>query len=308
MTSDVLCALDCGTNSTRLLIETAAGEVLSRQMRITRLGAGVDAGGSLADDAVDRSLRVLEEYRTLMDRYGVTAGRLVATSAARDASNGPAFLAEASAITGVDAEILSGDEEGRLSFLGAMADIEPSVGDDVVLDIGGGSSELVVDADGAMAAFSMQVGCVRLTERCLQSDPPSPGQLDDARAVADEALEGAIRAIPALGALRPKSRLVGLAGTVATLAQLELGLDDYDRSQVHHLWMDLDRIVEWTDDLAAEASATRALRPGMVPGREDVIVGGLIVLVASIERLGLTGCLTSESDILDGLILSLQGS
>jgi len=308
VTSDVLCALDCGTNSTRLLIETAAGEVLSRQMRITRLGAGVDAGGSLADDAVDRSLRVLEEYRTLMDRYGVTAGRLVATSAARDASNGPAFLAEASAITGVDAEILSGDEEGRLSFLGAMADIEPSVGDDVVLDIGGGSSELVVDADGAMAAFSMQVGCVRLTERCLQSDPPSPGQLDDARAVADEALEGAIRAIPALGALRPKSRLVGLAGTVATLAQLELGLDDYDRSQVHHLWMDLDRIVEWTDDLAAEASATRALRPGMVPGREDVIVGGLIVLVASIERLGLTGCLTSESDILDGLILSLQGS
>ena len=308
MDEPVLAALDCGTNSTRVLIETAGGEVVAREMRITRLGQGVDATGALADEAIERTLGVLTEYRGLMDGAGVTAGRLAATSAARDASNGPAFLAEASRTTGVTAEILSGEEEGRLSFDGAMAGLEPAEGANLILDIGGGSTELVMVVDGRLRAHSMQVGCVRVTERTLPSDPPTAVELEAATVMANNALDGAEAAIPELAALPPESRLVGLAGTVATLAMVSGGLDDYDRDQVHHQWLDLEEIRRWRDTLAAEPSAARASRPGMVEGRQDVIVGGLIVLVATLERLGLPGCLTSESDILDGLIASLRSA
>jgi exopolyphosphatase/guanosine-5'-triphosphate,3'-diphosphate pyrophosphatase len=304
MTDDVYAALDCGTNSTRLLVETGSGDVVAREMRITRLGQGVDATGRLADEAVQRTLGVLSEYRAIMDAAGVTKGRLAATSAARDASNGPDFLARASEISGVTAEILSGVEEGRLSYAGATADLEPARGDDVVLDIGGGSSELVLQRDGVLWAHSMQVGCVRVTERTLRSDPPTAFQLDEARAMVDAALDLACVEIPALEGLAPGSRLIGLAGTVATLAMVDLRLRAYDRDQVHHHWLSLDVIRGWLGTLAAETSAGRSARPGMVPGREDVIVGGLVVLVATIERLGLDGCLSSESDILDGLVAS----
>ena len=306
MSDAVFAGLDCGTNSTRLLIETDAGEVLAREMRITRLGQGVDASGALREDAIERTLSVLREYRRLMDNCGVTAGRLAATSAARDASNGPTFLAAASEITGVTAEILSGVEEGTLSFNGATTGLDPVAGDDVVLDIGGGSTEIVIVRDSLLHAYSMQVGCVRVAERTLLSDPPRPEELAAATAMAHEALDGAFEAIPLLSSLAPESRLIGLAGTVATLAQIDQGLDEYRRDAVHHHWLPLDRIRHWRDELAAETTASRRLRPGMVPGREDVIVGGLIVLVATIERLGLEGCLTSESDILDGLVASLR--
>ena len=304
--TEVLAALDCGTNSTRLLIEGAKGEVLAREMRITRLGQGVDATGALRGDAIERTIGVLAEYRALMDALGVTRGRLVATSAARDASNGPVFLSAASEVSGVAAEILSGQEEGHLSFDGAMSGLEPAAGDDLVLDIGGGSSEIVLVSDGRLLAHSMQVGCVRVTERTLLTNPPTRAELDAATDMADEALDRAFEAIPQLAELRPESRLVGLAGTVATLAMLSIGLQDYDREQVHHRWLDLVEIRAWRDRLAGEPSQRRADRPGMVEGREDVIVGGLIVLVATLERLGLDGCLTSESDILDGLIASLR--
>jgi exopolyphosphatase/guanosine-5'-triphosphate,3'-diphosphate pyrophosphatase len=304
MSDAIYAALDCGTNSTRLLIETAGGEVLTRQMRITRLGQGVDATGRLSDEAVERTLVVLRDYRALMDAAGVTEGRLAATSAARDAENGSAFLSRASEVTGVTAEILSGIEEGALSYAGATADLDPAIGDDVVLDIGGGSTELVLRRGAELWAHSMQVGCVRVSERTMPSDPPTPAELAAARAMADEALDGALREIPALGALAPGSRLIGLAGTVATLTMVDLGTADYDRSLVHHHWLSLEAIDRWLGALAAEPAARRALRPGMVAGREDVIVGGIVVLVATIERLGLDGCLSSESDILDGLIAS----
>jgi len=308
VTHRVLAALDCGTNSTRLLVESDSGDVLAREMRITRLGQGVDATGALSDEAMGRTLGVLAEYRTIMDACGVTAGRLAATSAARDASNGPAFLLKASKVSGVDAEILSGEEEGRLSFTGAMAGLEPAAGDNLILDIGGGSTEIVMVRDGRLAAHSMQVGCVRVSERTLANDPPTAEDLAGARAMAEAALDGAFQAMPALGALAPGSRLVGLAGTVATLAMIDLKLEEYDRDRVHHHWLSLERIRQWCDLLAAETSADRARRAGMVPGREDIIVGGLVVLVATIERLGLDGCLSSESDILDGMVASLRSS
>ena len=306
MSDAVLAALDCGTNSTRVLIETASGEVLAREMRITRLGQGVDASGTLAPEAIDRVLGVLEDFRDLMDHFGVSRGRLAATSAARDASNGPGFLAAASEVAGVTAEILSGEEEGALSFAGAMAGLTPSGGDDVVLDIGGGSTEVVLMRGGVHRAHSMQVGCVRVAERTLLSDPPSEPELAAARTMAETALDEACAVIPELEHLAPGSRLVGLAGTVATLAMLDQSLEEYDRNRVHHHWLSREAVVRWCRDLASESSAARSRRPGMLEGREDVIVGGLTVLVATLDRLGLDGLLTSESDILDGMVASLR--
>lgn len=305
--SGALAAIDCGTNSTRLLVESPDGIVLAREMRITRLGQGVDATGVLADEAIERTLSVLAHYRGIMDAHDVVAGRLAATSAARDAGNGAAFLEAASALTGVEAEILSGIEEGRLSFAGATTGLTPVEGWDLVLDIGGGSTEIVVAHDGGIAAHSMQVGCVRVSERTLHGDPPTPAEFAMAEAMVAAALDGAFAALPELADVPARSRMVGLAGTVATLAMVDQNLAVYDREAVHHHWLSLEAIRSWRDVLAAETIAARSRRPGMVEGREDVIVGGLIVLAATLDRLGLDGCLTSESDILDGLVASLRG-
>ncbi len=171
-------AVDCGTNSTRLLVVRASGEVAAREMRITRLGAGVDASRRLQPEAIGRTLAVLEEYRAIMDAENVTRARLVATSAVRDAANADAFLEPASEVVGVRAEVLSGDEEGRVSYEGATDDLPGIAGQTVVIDIGGGSTEIVTLAGGAIAAISLDIGCVRLTERYLKSDPPTADEID----------------------------------------------------------------------------------------------------------------------------------
>ncbi|HUZ09409.1 MAG TPA: Ppx/GppA phosphatase family protein [Acidimicrobiales bacterium] len=300
-------ALDCGTNSTRLLVVGADGAVLDRQMRVTRLGEGVDATGTLARGAVDRTLAVLADYRKTIHSLGVAAARLVATSAVRDATNGADFLAAAGEVTGVDAELLSGEEEGRLAYAGATHDLPPAAGDDVVLDIGGGSTELVVERDGVLRAVSLRLGCVRLTERHLRHDPPTAAELAAAVAAIGSELDRAVAAVPALGALRSGSRLLGLAGTVSTLTMLDRRLDRYERDRVHHAVLDLAAVTHWCGVLAGEPAAARARRPGMDPGREDVIVGGAMVLREVMERFGFDRCLVSEADILDGLVLSLRG-
>jgi exopolyphosphatase/guanosine-5'-triphosphate,3'-diphosphate pyrophosphatase len=305
-TEGPLAALDCGTNSTRLLVVGADGATLDRQMRITRLGQGVDATHALARGAVERTLAVLADYRKTIDALGVVGARLVATSAVRDARNGADFLSAASEVTGVAAELLSGEEEGRLSYAGATADLAPVAGDDVVLDIGGGSTELVVAHDGDLHAVSVDLGCVRLTERYLHHDPPRPDELDAMVAAIGNELDGAVAAVPALGALRPASRLVGLAGTVSTLAMLHQELASYERERVHHAVLSRQVVDRWCSVLAAEPSAARARRPGMDPGREDVIVGGVVVLREVMARFGFDRCLVSEADILDGLVLSLR--
>jgi exopolyphosphatase/guanosine-5'-triphosphate,3'-diphosphate pyrophosphatase len=299
-------AIDCGTNSTRLLVTDASGAEVVRLMRITRLGQGVDATGVLADDAVARCLGVLTEYREAMDRCGVVAGRLAATSAARDAANGREFLDAAGEVTGLVPELLSGEEEGRLSTAGALGDLGPASGPFLVLDIGGGSTELIRSggADRPVdAAVSLQLGCVRITERFLADDPPSPTQLAAAAAhVADE-VDRAVAARPALDGART---LVGLAGTVSTLAALHLGLEVYDRDRIHHSVLSADAVAGWCRTLAGEPATDRLRRPGMVAGREDVIVGGAVVLRVVMDRLGFGACLVSESDILDGLAASVR--
>ncbi len=298
-------AIDCGTNSTRLLVADWMGRPLERLMRITRLGEGVDASGKLAPEAIERCLSVLRDYRGVMERLGVVRGRLVATSAARDADNGDDFLTAAADVSGFDAELLTGTEEGRLSMAGAVSDLIAADGPFLVLDIGGGSTELVTGTgpdDPALTAVSLQVGCVRVAERFLASDPPTPDELAAAAAMIGDLLEAAVAEHPSVLAAHT---LVGLAGTVTTLSSLNMGLDEYDRDRVHHSVLTLDEVDAWYRALAGEIKAARLDRAGMVVGREDVIVAGALVLSVVMHRLDLDRCLVSEADILDGLVAGL---
>jgi exopolyphosphatase/guanosine-5'-triphosphate,3'-diphosphate pyrophosphatase len=306
--STAVAAVDCGTNSTRLLVVRASGEVAAREMRITRLGAGVDSARLLQPEAIRRTLDVLEEYRTIIDAEQVQRVRVVATSAVRDAENSEAFLEPASEVVGVRAEVLSGDEEGRVSYEGATDDLPVIAGQTVVIDIGGGSTEIVTLADGAVAAISLDIGCVRLTERYLRSDPPTTDEIEVAREAINVELDRATQRIPALARLGSGDRLVGLAGTVSTLASLELGLVHYERDRIHHSVLRLSSIEKWCEVLGRERVRERAERVAITSGREDVIFGGALVLKETMLRFSFGECVVSEADILDGLVLELRGS
>ncbi len=300
-------AIDCGTNSTRLLVAQPGGRPLERINRITRLGQGVDTSRRLAPEAIERTLAALRAYRQVMDRLEVGRVRMTATSAARDASNRQEFFDAAEAIVGVRPELLPGDEEGRLSFAGATAELEPQSGPWLVVDIGGGSTELVLgpDSDGSPTAVrSLDVGCVRLTERFLAGDPPTPESVGRARAFTADLLEQAIRDDPRFLEARA---LVGLAGTVASLAAADQGIRGYERERVHHYRLTAPRVEAILDRLASATAAQRREMAGIEPARADVIVGGTIVLSEVMRRFGYEVCLTSEADILDGLILNLYG-
>ena len=306
-------AVDCGTNSTRLIVMASDGTVLEREMRITRLGEGVDATGKLSPGAIDRTLSVLRDFRRTIDKHAVARLRVVATSAARDAVNVEEFEAAAAEIFDVRAEILSGEEEGRLSFAGATAHLPPDrarSGPLLVVDIGGGSTEFVVGHRGAgnvasvpdVAILSLDIGCVRVSERFLRHDPPAPEDLTRAREAVKEDVVAARASLPPLA---PDSVLVGLAGTVSTLVCLEHGITVYDRARVHHATLKRDVVERWLGNLSSEDSHARLARPGMAAGREDVIVGGVLVLAVVMETFGRDLCLVSEDDILDGLAADL---
>jgi exopolyphosphatase/guanosine-5'-triphosphate,3'-diphosphate pyrophosphatase len=303
--TEVVAALDCGSNSTRLLIENAEGHALRRELRITRLSQGVDASSTLEDEALARSYRVLAEYRGFMDEAGVERGLLVATSAVRDASNGEEFLGEASRITGVPAELLSGAQEAAFSYDGATSGLAPDVRTTVVLDIGGGSTEMAMMLGSTMFSYSMQLGCVRVSERTIGHGVVNPEGAAAARQMIDLELDRAFGMVPAFATLDSEVRLVGLAGTVATLAQLDAGLALYDRDAVHHRHLSRATVRRWRDRLASETPEVRLTHPGMMVGREDVLVAGLYVLDAVMERFGVTELLSSENDILDGITASL---
>ena len=302
-----LAAVDCGTNSTRLLVVGTAGDVRAREMTITRLGEGVDASHRLRPEAMERTFTALRDYRSVMDAERVGRIRLVATSAVRDAVNGDEFLLPAAAIIGAPAELLPGREEGRLSYVGATADLPEPDEAVIVLDIGGGSTEVVTRAGGEILSVSLDIGCVRLTERFLRSDPPTTAEVAAAvQAVAAE-LDRAAVAIPALAnPSRAPRRLVGLAGTVSSLAGMELGLAEYDRERIHHSVLSRATVRRWCDVLGAEPVAARARRPGLPVGRQDVIFAGALVLREAMSRFDLPECIVSESDILDGLIMSMR--
>ena len=302
----VRAAIDCGTNSTRLLVVGPGDEALAREIRITRLGEGVDEHHRLAGAAIERTLDVLREYRAVMDARHVERARLVATSAVRDAANREEFLEAAGHAAGVVAELLTGTEEGALAYRGAVGGLGPGAGDDVVVDVGGGSTELVAAAGGQPRVISLDIGCVRLTERCFLHDPPLPEEVADAAHSVDDALAHAERALLELRRRGSGRRLIGLAGTVATLSMLEQGLAAYQRERVHGSVLTLACVERWCEVLAGESSADRLTRPGLMPGREDVILAGALVLRQVMRRFGFERCVVSEADILDGLVASLR--
>lgn len=288
-----------------MLVADATGRELLRLMRITRLGQGVDRTNTLAPDAIDRTVAVLAEYRRAMDAFDVGHIRMVATSAVRDADNGALFTAAAEAAVGVEPEVLSGTEEGTLAYRGASADLDPFKGDTLVVDIGGGSTEITLGRTGSVSSVSLQLGCVRLTERFLKSDPPTATEVMATRAAITEALVGGESKLPALVQLDPARRMIGLAGTVSTLASLKLGLAEYDAERLHHATITLEEIEGTCAKLAALSHRDRRGLVGMVTGREDVLLGGALVLAAVAARYKCGEVIASERDILDGIVLSM---
>jgi exopolyphosphatase/guanosine-5'-triphosphate,3'-diphosphate pyrophosphatase len=348
-------AIDCGTNSLRLLIadvdpRQATMADLARRMEIVRLGQGVDATGRLAPDALDRTFRVLEEYAALISGSAADAVRMVATSATRDAANSAEFVRGVTRILGVPPEVLSGDQEARLSFTGATAELaSPGPAGQrfappyLVVDIGGGSTEFVLggrqpgaavpggmtparaqparaqpDADRAGAAqadtasasagparqitaISVNIGCVRMTERYLHSDPPADTEIAAAVADIDAAIGRAAAEVPAQRACT----LVGLAGSVTTVAGIALGLPAYDASRIHHARIPAGEVHAVTQMLLGQTRAQRGLIGVMHPGRIDVIGAGALVLDRILIRLGFAEVVVSEHDILDGIAWSM---
>ena len=302
-------AIDCGTNSTRLLISDGAN-ALERRTTITRMGQGVDATGKLHPDAIERVVDVLGEYRQLLDQHQVANARITATSAARDASNAEEFFAAAEAAIGFRPEVLSGAEEGRLSFAGATAELFDADGSPVleglrapylVVDIGGGSTELIVGNTEADGVRSLDIGCVRLSERYVENDPALPEELVACLSIAEAHLDECLRLVPEIGAAQT---LIGVAGTITTAAMVEIGMADYDRDQVHHFRLDRDAAEDVFRTLATESREERLGNPGLEEARADVIVAGLCILMQVMRQFDFDECIVSESDILDGLIAS----
>jgi exopolyphosphatase/guanosine-5'-triphosphate,3'-diphosphate pyrophosphatase len=290
------------------LIVDGGGNAVVREMNITRLSQGVDASGSLLPEAMERTFRVLRHYREACDDAGVSRGLLVATSAVRDAANGPAFLESARDIVGFEAKILRGDEEAAYSYAGATGDLDPVAAPTMIVDIGGGSTELAVEIDGELVSYSMQLGCVRVTERALGRGVVTPESDEATRLMIEQELGRAFAAAPAIHRVVGNVRLVGLAGTVATLAQLDANVKVYDRDVVHHRVLSRSSVQRWRDLLAHEPPEERLEHPGMVLGREDVLPAGLYVLDAVMERFNVIELLSSENDILDGITSSLVNS
>jgi len=302
-------AIDCGTNSLRLLVadvDPATGTLadVDRRMEIVRLGEGVDATGRLAPAALERTLRALRSYAAVVAATGASAVRMVATSATRDAANAADFVTGVRGVLGVDPEILSGDEEAVLSFTGATTELAGGgcAAPYLVADIGGGSTEFVLgDPRAVSAAVSVDIGCVRMTERHLRGDPPTPAEAAAARADIGAALD----VVAAKVAVTDARTLVGLAGSVTTVAALALGLDAYDPARIHHARIPAAQVHEQAARLLAQSHAERARLAVMHPGRVDVIAGGALVLEAIMARFGFAEVLASEHDILDGIAWSL---
>jgi len=303
-------AVDCGTNSLRLLladVDPGRAELTDviRRMEIVRLGQGVDQTGRLAPEALARTMAVLREYADVIARSGAQAVRMVATSATRDADNAAEFVRLVKEVLGVAPEVLTGAEEAVLSFTGATAELAagPDRGPFLVADIGGGSTEFVLGPAGGPPAYtsSVNIGCVRMTERHLHSDPPAGQQVAAAVADIDAALDTVAAAVP----VRQARTLIGLAGSVTTVAGIAMGLPAYDAAQIHHARVSAAEVHAVTRDLLVQTRAERAALGVMHPGRVDVIGGGALVLDRIMERFGFAGVLVSEHDILDGMAWSL---
>lgn len=308
-------AIDCGTNSIRLLIadvdaERAVLTDVEREMQIVRLGEGVDRTGRLSEAALSRTIGALREYADLIAGLSPAAVRMVATSATRDAENTQEFVDRVKEVLGVAPEVVTGDEEAFLSFSGATRELAGTAlardGDCpppyLVSDIGGGSTEFVLGGpEGVSWARSVDIGCVRMTERHLHTDPPTAAEVAAATADIDAALEIVAASVPVYQA----HTLVGLAGSVTTVAGIALGLAHYDAARIHHSRIPAAQVHAVTTMLLGQTRVQRAAIPIMHPGRVDVIGAGALVLDRAIAQFGFGEVLVSEHDILDGIAWSL---
>ena len=293
-------AIDVGTNSVRLYVvdlDPSGVVPVERDLIITRLGEGVDASRTLGAVPLRRTVEAIASYHRRALAAGAERVRIAATSAVRDAVNRDAFAEAVRDATGRDPEVLTGEQEARLSFLGATSELT-SGGPFLILDIGGGSTEFVVGDRSVEAWISIDIGSVRLTERHVRTDPPTPTELAAVTADADTAVREAIEAVGSTAAA-----LIGLAGTVTTIAAIALGLDGYDRDRIHHAVLRIDVVRRISELLASSPVHERRKLPAMPPGREDVIVAGAVILVRVMEGFGFAEMVVSEADILDGLVL-----
>ena len=301
-------AIDCGTNSVRLLVaDVEDGRIVDvdRRMRIVRLGEGVDRTGEFSPAALDRLFAACDEYARVIEDLGAERIRFIATSASRDVRNRDAFAAGVRERLGVDPEVITGDEEAELSFLGAVGGLPDArlAMPVLVVDIGGGSTEFVLGAAEPEASVSVDIGCVRLTERHLHDDPPTTAQVERTVADIEAALDRAAARVP----LRTAGSLVGLAGTVTTMCALAHGHDEYDPALLHGARMSADDVRRVCASLLPATRAERASSPVMHPGRVDVIAGGALILRAIVDRVGIDEVVVSECDILDGIAAALGG-
>ncbi len=311
MTTDTpVAAVDCGTNAIRLLVADVddAGVLHDRVrlMRTVRLGEGVDRTGTFAESALERTFAAVDEYAALVREHGATRLRFVATSASRDVSNRTAFVDGIRARLGVDPQVITGEEEAALSFAGAVRGLPagrvrvPAL----VVDIGGGSTEFVLGEESPTASVSVDVGCVRMTERHLHGDPPTPVEIALAAADIDAAVARAAARVP----LTQGRCFVGLAGTVTTVAAMALDLPSYDAAVLHGSVVGRDAVEEVTTRLLAMTRAERAALPFMHPGRVDVIAAGAMVLRAAMAAAEAGEVVVSETDILDGIAYRLAAN
>ncbi|HEU4911244.1 MAG TPA: Ppx/GppA phosphatase family protein [Actinomycetes bacterium] len=301
-------AIDCGTNSIRLLVadvDPAAGTLtdLDRRMEIVRLGEGVDRTGRLTDAALQRTFAACDRYAAVVRGLGAERVRFVATSASRDVDNRDEFVAGVLERLGVEPEVVTGDQEAALSFAGATRELAGTDLDQpfLVTDIGGGSTELVLGRTAVEAARSVDIGCVRMTERHLHDDPPTPEQVEAARADIEKGVALAAETVP----LDRARTLVGLAGSVTTVAAMALDLPTYDRDRIHRSRIDADDVHRVADTLLSMSRSERAALPFMHPGRVDVIGAGALVLSVVLDRVPVDSVVVSEHDILDGIAWSV---
>jgi exopolyphosphatase/guanosine-5'-triphosphate,3'-diphosphate pyrophosphatase len=298
----VFAAIDIGSNSTNLLIIDQSGQTLERIVRSTRLGANVATTGALSAESMQRTLECLSEYESLIKQHKVSRRRTVATAACRVANNTNQFFAEVKKISGTEPELISGEIEGALSFVGATSSLDEKMAT-LVIDIGGASTELMVGTETLDFAVSIPFGAVNLTEAELHRDPPRPEELTNAISLVSDAIDDVAHNYPLMGQI---DRVVGVAGTIVTVAAVEVGQKTFDPSALHKLKLSREAVEDVFRTLATERLSDRVFNPGLPRDRADIIVGGCCVLVAVMRRLQISEIVVSQYNLLDGLISELR--